>query len=238
MFREILTVIFLFSSFSANATILSLGSSFGADTITRDTATKLDWLDVTVTRGLSYNQVTTQLGAGGTYDGYRYATVAELDQLIINFGYTAVKTSCSFTAVHCDSGIVGNDTLIENMINTLGDTYDAYADELDLTDDFAATGAGYTFGILGTQFIDTSGHDFAHIHDMERVNRETGAVGHDSGDFIFTAYTNRHDNSSGRYHGSFLVTPTSVPLPAAGWLFMSALVGLVGKKRLFRQKVG
>lgn len=30
-------------------------------------------------------------------------------------------------------------------------------------------------------------------------------------------------------------TPAEVPVPAAGWLFMSALVGLLGKKRLFRR---
>jgi hypothetical protein len=30
---------------------------------------------------------------------------------------------------------------------------------------------------------------------------------------------------------------TAVPLPAAGWLFMSALIGLMGKKRLSRRSV-
>ena len=35
--------------------------------------------------------------------------------------------------------------------------------------------------------------------------------------------------------GSYLVAPSAVPVPAAGWLFMTALVGLVGKKRLARR---
>jgi hypothetical protein len=30
---------------------------------------------------------------------------------------------------------------------------------------------------------------------------------------------------------------TAVPIPAAGWLFMSALIGLMGKKRLSRRSV-
>jgi hypothetical protein len=36
-----------------------------------------------------------------------------------------------------------------------------------------------------------------------------------------------------------VATPTvaAVPLPAAGWLFMSALIGLMGKKRLSRRSV-
>jgi hypothetical protein len=32
-----------------------------------------------------------------------------------------------------------------------------------------------------------------------------------------------------------VVSVAAVPLPAAGWLFMSALIGLVGKKRLSRR---
>jgi hypothetical protein len=35
--------------------------------------------------------------------------------------------------------------------------------------------------------------------------------------------------------GFLLVSEAPVPVPAAGWLFMSALIGLVGKKRLARR---
>ena len=58
----------LFASLTTHAAIIDLG------TITRDTDAGLDWLDVTESRGLSYNDVTAQLGAGGTYDGWRYDT--------------------------------------------------------------------------------------------------------------------------------------------------------------------
>ena len=39
-----------------------------------DTATGLDWLDVTTTAGMSFNQVSSQLGSGGQFAGWRYAT--------------------------------------------------------------------------------------------------------------------------------------------------------------------
>lgn len=91
---------------SVGATILSLNSSFGADTITRDTSTGLD-LDVTETDGLSYNQVTAFVGSGETYEGWRYASAAELDQLIVNFGYTAVQTDCDYGVLRCDVNIGG-----------------------------------------------------------------------------------------------------------------------------------
>lgn len=70
----------------AAAALVSQSSSFGADTITHDTGTGFDWLDVTITLGLSINTVTAQFGAGGTYDGYRYATKAEIAQLFLDGG--------------------------------------------------------------------------------------------------------------------------------------------------------
>jgi hypothetical protein len=53
---------------------------------TSDTATGLDWLDLTVTRGQSYDQVVAQMGAGGPYEGWRHATRAEVRQFWINAG--------------------------------------------------------------------------------------------------------------------------------------------------------
>jgi hypothetical protein len=36
--------------------------------------------------------------------------------------------------------------------------------------------------------------------------------------------------------GSAIATPSAVPLPAAAWLFISAIAGLAGAKRLSRSK--
>jgi len=41
--------------------------------ITYDSATGLEWLDITVTAGLSYNDVSMQLGTGGNYEGFTFA---------------------------------------------------------------------------------------------------------------------------------------------------------------------
>ena len=51
---------------------------FGPGALTRDNATGLDWLDLTVTQDQSFNQVTARLGAGGDLQGYRFATAQEL----------------------------------------------------------------------------------------------------------------------------------------------------------------
>lgn len=74
----------LFLSFSApqaEAAFISMDSSFGADSITRDTATGLEWLDLTESTGLSVNQVQAELGAGGIYEGFSYATRSDVETL-------------------------------------------------------------------------------------------------------------------------------------------------------------
>jgi hypothetical protein len=45
---------------------------------TRDTSTNLDWLDLTLSTNRSFNDVSTQFGPGGDFDGFRYATLQEV----------------------------------------------------------------------------------------------------------------------------------------------------------------
>lgn len=236
MKRSALTGVIFAGLFTASAqsAILSMDSSYGVDTITRDTATGLDWLDVTVTRGLSYDQVTAQLGVGGTYEGYRYATVAELDQLIINFGYAKVNATCGYTAIHCDVGILTDSIIVENMIQTLGDTLDGYMDQTSNIHDIGPDAAGFTYGLLGTSHK-TATHpiqyDLAYISDNERINRADGTFALDAGDIVSTVFNSWYSVNTSLYVGSFLVAPSPVPVPGAVWLFSTALIGLVGIKR-------
>jgi hypothetical protein len=64
---------------SAQASLISVNTSFGANSATLDTTTNLEWLDLTVTRNQSYNTVNGLLGT--TYAGWRYATGAEVNTL-------------------------------------------------------------------------------------------------------------------------------------------------------------
>ena len=61
---------------------------FGEDSLTRDTIQKLDFLDVTLTVDRSYNDISTQFGVDGDFEGFRYATREEVVSLINNFGFT------------------------------------------------------------------------------------------------------------------------------------------------------
>ncbi len=66
---------------NAEAAFISMDSSFGADSVTRDTDTGLEWLDLTQSTGLSVNQVQAELGAGGLYEGFTYATRSDVETL-------------------------------------------------------------------------------------------------------------------------------------------------------------
>jgi len=71
---------FLFST-NVQALLVSEDSSFGSSSITRDTDTGLEWLDLDHTLLKDYSSVVSQFGPGGTYDGFRLATGAELEIL-------------------------------------------------------------------------------------------------------------------------------------------------------------
>ena len=58
---------------------------------TFDTATGLEWLDLTQTSGKSFADVSGQFGAGGLFAGYRYATAAETQGIFQQFGLPQVS---------------------------------------------------------------------------------------------------------------------------------------------------
>jgi hypothetical protein len=64
----------------SNAGLIDMGS------ITHDDNTGLDWLDLSETYGMSFDEVTTQLGIGGTLEGYRYATLLEIEGFLTEAG--------------------------------------------------------------------------------------------------------------------------------------------------------
>jgi hypothetical protein len=55
---------------------------------TFDPNTGLRWLDLTLSTNRNYIGVSANFGAGGTFEGYRYATAAEVSTLFANAGLT------------------------------------------------------------------------------------------------------------------------------------------------------
>ena len=54
--------------------------------VTTDSDSGLDWLDLTISSGRSFSDVSTQFGSNGDFEGWRYANISEVKQLLINAG--------------------------------------------------------------------------------------------------------------------------------------------------------
>jgi len=69
---------FLLSSASAHAALITVDTSVGASTGVLDTQSNLQWLNVSATRNLSFNQVLSEMADGGRLADFRYGTAQEV----------------------------------------------------------------------------------------------------------------------------------------------------------------
>lgn len=80
----------------ANGSLVELDwQAAGDGAITYDTATGLQWLDLGASFNRSFDDVSTQLGAGGDFQGFRYATEAEVRVLFADAGIPDLSGSWS-----------------------------------------------------------------------------------------------------------------------------------------------
>lgn len=87
--------------------------------LTIDTNTGLRWLDLTLTNGRSFNDVSSNFAVGGDYEGYRHATRDEILSFWSNAGinYTA-------NYIHQPDNSMAISSLMEKLGLTLDLTYD------------------------------------------------------------------------------------------------------------------
>ena len=64
--------------------------------LTFDSATGLEWLDITTTAGLSYNEVAAELGAGGAYEGFSFASSQQVAGLFSAVGLGEIPNVLEF----------------------------------------------------------------------------------------------------------------------------------------------
>ncbi len=224
MTRTTLVLFGLTLCVSANAAIIDHGA------YTTDTATGLDWLDVTASQGRSYDDVAAQLGAGGDFEGWQFATTEQFITLLVN------ATGLATTEIANPYGyVLSNSDLTHDIVTLMGDT----CADPTCTDPYDIR---YTYGWLA---LPADGHQGAGNGEV--------AIIFDYHDYINGIGTDPRTlfgygpdyPGDGRHSptgttnpglGSFLVRTSVVPVPAAAWLFGSGLIGLIGMSRTRNRK--
>jgi hypothetical protein len=191
-------------SFNVSAGTVSVDwKTAGDNLITHDDVSGLQWLDLTETYGLTYDYVSGQLGAGGEFEGFRYATDAEVQNLWSNFGIDLSAGAPTSTS--------SLDSNVETAAGFLGNTWNMYA------------WWDYPFGASGiTASVSGAGHTAMGAYQTDwgtTVYETVGAI------IVGDALPNIQP------YGSYLVLASPVPIPAAVWLFASGLLGLVSVAR-------
>ena len=193
----------LFSSL-IHASIISIDDPvFGIDSVTQDSESGLDWLDVTLSINRSFLDVNSQFGIGGDYEGWRYANTSDFTQLWHNI-LGNNPTGLTHT-IHASSS---SDLL--PWIQVFGDTS---------TNENFWLNASYTIGFLDSAPGYTSRPYSAAVYIDDTYSQH----------FTDATYGWYYGDNHYSTVGSWLVRETSpVPIPAAVWLFGSGLIGLIG----------
>lgn len=174
-----------------------------------DSNTGLEWLDLGETQYDSYNTVITRITVGDLAgEGWRYATGDEFDTMVTGFGTGGTPGGhlpCLGQA-YCGWS-TANNGLVTQLLSTFGDL----------------TGMTRSYGILADS-IGLS-HRASQFYDW------AGSAESVTQDLIMTYDTAVSGNQGQQNLGSFLVR--EVPVPAAAWLFLSALggLGIIKRKR-------
>lgn len=182
------------------------------DYFTTDTNSRLDWLDVSLTLNKSYYDVSSQLGSGGEFEGWRYATSAELNSLVLS----VAEKPYSYSYGDFPTTYFGSSQLFE-LVELFGAVH------------FVEEG-GYTAGLLADG---PTSFDSDYYHKVAWIVTNLNDVG---GHKDYLQLTNGgfwHKLGSNSF-GSYLVRDTAisaVPLPSSILLFTPLLIGLVGLRR-------
>lgn len=183
---------------------------------TVDTITHLEWLDLTKTAGLSYDDVINNNGVNYIADHWRYATGAEVAKLFTDAGGSGVYPEYTVSAVQNSTYLVARQLLsLMGVLSVFGSPQMTDFEALGITAEQPSPGQHFDAAMAYAQYTDGSEY--------------IGLLGLQNG-----LFTNSHKFSG---QASFLVRNVApiapTPIPAALPLFISALGGLgfVGWRR-------
>ena len=230
--KKFISLIMFTSLFVGNASAVLVETDFliaGDKQLTVDTDTGLEWLDSadSGTEGKTYNEIMSGYGGFTTTYGFRYATMQELQTLMLNAGISIASDLENLQIDYWESEaprptLISDDPVVyqnaANFVNMIGANWikpekgNHVSTQAQLAPgSLAGPNEVYHFDINATE-IPTQNFD----HNVQIKMLIAG------GDLAYSTW------------GHLLVRDAvapPVPVPAAAWLFCSALIGLVGIKR-------
>ena len=179
----------------SQAAIIDHGSYFS------DTDSGLDWLDVTASVNRSFNDVFSQLGSGGDFAGWRFASSNEFNTLLSN--WTGIPPNSIGRTI-----TTGTTPSVDGLVTLLGSTLDSrwistFGQTWDSAQGFAeGEGIDFTLGIL------------ADLPNNNAAQRQVAAIWDNENngtalDFYNASHRQVFTDSINSDIGSFLVRPNS-----------------------------
>lgn len=178
---------------------------------TTDTATGLDWLDLTQTVNTDYSLVESQMGAGGQFEGWTLATPDQVITLLGNAGgngiYDGTNDTHDVTSAHFDSGwSTENNGVVAPL--------------LDMWGNFSTDPQNHSAHVIFDEQNAFGNYTMAYLFDTTKASWGL------TSDLI--EITTTWSGTASTQVGAALVRPSAVPLPAAVWLFGTGLLTLLG----------
>jgi hypothetical protein len=195
---------------TANAALTNIDWKVADDELITGDDFGLEWLDLSETRDRSYNEVSMSLGAGQEFDGFRYATRSEVEGL---------WTSAGGDPNHYDGWSTQNNGIFDVLAPFWGDTYCLAMS--------CSAGEGYSWSVTAEVSGEASHHYRALALDL------TARLESLLQDFFKSDRAEFGDGTTDTRvaHGLVRTSITPVPVPAAIWLFGTALIGMFGLNR-------
>ena len=216
-------------SIALAASTLVLSTSVNAVVINTLNGVDYEWLELTVTEGLSRSDVEAQLAdPNSSLFGYEYASRSLLEDLLLSY-----SDWDGITGSHSSASVVSG---VDKFVEDFGSVFTSFAGETSTVDggdvsyDYREYARGF-YGLDNECGIDVSCHGgtsaYYDSNNIAVAANQSAGLGWSSTDANPPLWN--EDDSTGRI-GSFLVT-TVVPVPSAVWLFGSGLLGLIGLAR-------